>query len=55
MCLSFHYVCRLSITHNGFHNGGRAAEARPPTVVEAASIMRDGEAANMAKANTYTI
>ena len=32
----FGYVCRLPMPHNGFHNGGRAAEGRPPTVVEAA-------------------
>ncbi len=34
--LMFSLNCRLSITHNGIHNGGRAAEGRPPTIVEAA-------------------
>ena len=35
ICLCVRYVCRLSIPHNGFHNSGRVAEVRPPSVVEA--------------------
>ena len=36
ICICFCCVCRLPIPHNGFHNGGPAAEGRWPTVVEAA-------------------
>ena len=36
ICICFRYVCRLTITNNGIHKGGRAAEGGAPTFVEAA-------------------
>ena len=36
ICIRFRYVCRLTITNNGIHKGGRAAEGGAPTFVEAA-------------------
>ena len=37
ICICFRYVCRLTITNNRFHKGGRAAEGGAPTFVEVAA------------------
>ena len=46
----------LTITNNGFHKGGPARSAGPPLWrrPKAASIVGDGEAANIAKTYAYT-
>ena len=56
--MRFDYVYHLTITNNGFHKGGRAAEGGPPTFVEAAEgrlhYIGDGEVANIVKMHAYT-